>query len=129
MAPKINDTGTVQRRSTIADKRIGQKVRTLRLAKRLSQTELANMIGVTFQQVQKYEKGVNRIGAGRLQRIANALEVEAPTFFEFKGHPEPETFVMLQSSRAVRLLKAFHKIGDNSTKDAMVRLAESWSTS
>ena len=50
-----------------------------------SQTELADRIGVTFQQVQKYEKGVNRIGAGRLQRISEALEV--PISFFFGGQP------------------------------------------
>jgi transcriptional regulator with XRE-family HTH domain len=49
---------------------------------RLSQTELAAALGITFQQVQKYEKGVNRIGAARLQQIADALEVPVAWFFE-----------------------------------------------
>ena len=56
-------------------------MRSRRLECRLSQTELADRIGVTFQQVQKYEKGVNRIGAGRLQRISEALEVPISFFF------------------------------------------------
>jgi transcriptional regulator with XRE-family HTH domain len=52
---------------------VGERIRMGRLIAKLSQTELADKIGVTFQQVQKYEKGVNRVGAGRLQRVAEAL--------------------------------------------------------
>ena len=59
---------------------IGQRIRAQRLNCHMSQTELANALGVTFQQVQKYEKGVNRVGSGRLQQIAEALGV-TPTFF------------------------------------------------
>ncbi|HYI26562.1 MAG TPA: helix-turn-helix transcriptional regulator, partial [Bradyrhizobium sp.] len=55
------------RRADSRDAEVGRRVRSRRLECRLSQTELADKIGVTFQQVQKYEKGVNRIGAGRLQ--------------------------------------------------------------
>ena len=53
------------------DREVGQLIRAQRLVCRMSQTELANALGVTFQQVQKYEKGVNRVGAGRLARIAD----------------------------------------------------------
>src|ERR1043166_4842022 len=73
------------RRADNRDAEVGRRVRSRRLECRLSQTELADRIGVTFQQVQKYEKGVNRIGAGRLQRIAEALEV--PISFFFGGAP------------------------------------------
>ena len=69
------------RRSDARDGEVGRRVRTQRLAKGLSQTELGERIGVTFQQVQKYEKGTNRIGAGRLSRIAQALEVPVAYFF------------------------------------------------
>ena len=67
------------------DKYVGSRVRMRRLMLDMSQTELADAIGLTFQQVQKYEKGTNRIGASRLHQIANALRV-APTFF-FEGAP------------------------------------------
>ncbi len=57
------------------DIEVGRRIRTQRLASRISQTALGQKVGVTFQQVQKYEKGVNRVGAGRLQQIADVLGV------------------------------------------------------
>ena len=59
------------------DQIIGQNIRANRLARGLSQAELADRIGVTFQQVQKYETGVNRVGGSRLIQIAKALNVPA----------------------------------------------------
>jgi transcriptional regulator with XRE-family HTH domain len=70
------------RRVAARDKDIGQRVRVRRLEKGLSQTELAMRIGVSFQQVQKYENGRNRISASRLQRIAELLDVPITFFFE-----------------------------------------------
>jgi DNA-binding Xre family transcriptional regulator len=63
------------------DIEVGRRVRTFRLQKEWSQEKLADQLGLTFQQVQKYEKGSNRIGAGRLQRIANILEIPVADFF------------------------------------------------
>ena len=59
---------------------VGRRIRAQRLVCRMSQTELANNLGVTFQQVQKYEKGVNRVGAGRLARIAEVLNPPIENF-------------------------------------------------
>src|SRR5262244_2719043 len=70
-----------QRGGDPRDAEIGRRVRTLRLQRGLSQTELGSLINVTFQQVQKYEKGTNRISAGRLQRIAEVLTVPVSFFF------------------------------------------------
>jgi DNA-binding XRE family transcriptional regulator len=64
------------------DIEVGRRVRTFRLEKGLSQEQLGDQLGLTFQQVQKYEKGINRIGAGRLQRIANILEIPVGNFFD-----------------------------------------------
>ena len=64
------------------DIEVGLRLRTFRLQKGLSQERLGNQLGLTFQQVQKYEKGINRIGAGRLQRIANILEIPVGDFFD-----------------------------------------------
>src|SRR5216684_5373196 len=61
---------------------VGQNIRICRLQKGLSQGELGRRIGVTFQQVQKYEKGANRVGASRLQQIADVLGVPIPTLFD-----------------------------------------------
>jgi transcriptional regulator with XRE-family HTH domain len=64
-----------QKSSILIDQRVGSRVRMRRLMLKLSQTDLADGLGVTFQQVQKYEKGMNRIGAGRLQQMARILQV------------------------------------------------------
>ena len=61
---------------------VGMRVRARRQQLGMSQTTLANGLGVTFQQVQKYEKGANRIGASRLARIAELLQVQVPYFYE-----------------------------------------------
>jgi transcriptional regulator with XRE-family HTH domain len=96
----------------------------------MSQTELANSLGVTFQQVQKYEKGVNRVGAGRLARIAEVLNV--PVSFFFSGdHPPSEAgenvnsgLSFLETAGAVRLVRAYAQIEDPQIRRALVDLAE-----
>ena len=70
------------RRTTAVDTHVGQKIRARRMFLRMSQTDLANTAGITFQQVQKYEKGANRVGAGRLQQFSEALGVPPSYFFE-----------------------------------------------
>src|SRR5262249_1219853 len=90
------------------DAEIGQRVRSLRLQRGLSQTELGNLISVTFQQVQKYEKGANRISAGRLQRIAEVLGVPVAYFFaapdqRHGSNGGGQEFELLQTEGALRL--------------------------
>ena len=68
------------------DKYVGSRVRGRRVGMRLSQTKLGNAIGVTFQQIQKYENGANRIGASNLFKIAKALGIEVAFFYE--GMPD-----------------------------------------
>jgi transcriptional regulator with XRE-family HTH domain len=63
-----------QQSAILIDQQVGSRVRLRRLMLKLSQTDLADGLGLTFQQVQKYEKGMNRIGAGRLQQIARILQ-------------------------------------------------------
>lgn len=71
-----------ERATNAVDKRLGQRVRTRRLEIGMSQERLAETLGVTFQQVQKYEKGVNRIAASRLFAISSALEMPVGRFFD-----------------------------------------------
>ena len=71
-----------ERATNAVDRRLGQRVRTRRLEIGMSQERLAELLGVTFQQVQKYEKGVNRIAASRLYAIAAALEMPVARFYE-----------------------------------------------
>src|SRR5580658_3142909 len=97
---------------------VGQNIRICRLQKGLSQTELGERIGVTFQQIQKYEKGANRVGASRL------------TLFD--GTPAAGQAMADQSGRALlthphslRLLQAFDKITSESMRAAVLQMIES----
>lgn len=71
-----------ERSPTPLDREIGRRIRRQRLSANVSQEQLAKDIGVTFQQVQKYENGTNRIAASRLHRVACALGVEMSAFFD-----------------------------------------------
>ncbi|MGA2125067.1 MAG: helix-turn-helix transcriptional regulator [Xanthobacteraceae bacterium] len=114
------------------DAEIGKRIRALRLERGLSQTELGNLLGVTFQQIQKYEKGANRVAAGRLQRVAEALEVPI-TFFYAGSTGEHENIEadsvdvglgFLETAGAVRLVRAFSRIQDPEMRRALVELTE-----
>jgi transcriptional regulator with XRE-family HTH domain len=95
------------------DVEIGQRIRARRRLCRLSQIALADAIGVTFQQVQKYEQGVNRVGAGRLARIAEALAIPVAFFFDGAAGPKPtagrinEALGLVRTAGAMRLAQAF----------------------
>jgi transcriptional regulator with XRE-family HTH domain len=110
------------------DVEIGQRVRAFRLQKGLSQEKLADQLGITFQQVQKYEKGTNRIGAGRLQRIANVLGIPVSDFFASprQGGAAPTgLFKLLDKAAALRLLRAYSRIRQPKLQQAIMRLVES----
>lgn len=111
------------------DKHVGSRVRMRRMFVGMSQEKLGESLGLTFQQVQKYEKGTNRIGASRLQQIAKVLGV--PVEFFFDGAPAADGIAgggfaeapsssyvsdFLSTSEGVQLTKAFIRI-----KDAKVR--------
>jgi transcriptional regulator with XRE-family HTH domain len=114
------------------DIEVGHRIRIERLARGLSQTALANQLGVTFQQVQKYEKGVNRVGAGRLTKIAAVLGIEVGTFFGAKDmmqgddakKGEASPLKLLTVSGAFRLLRAYGDIEDSNLRRAIVDLVE-----
>ena len=97
----------------------------------LSQEKLGEALGLTFQQVQKYEKGTNRIGASRLQQIAQFLKVDISYLFEGLGEKQPSgfaeegsTFVMdfLNSSEGLQLNRAFARIKDPRVKRRLIAL-------
>jgi len=115
------------------DIEVGHRIRIERLARGLSQTALANQLGVTFQQVQKYEKGVNRVGAGRLTKIAEVLGIEVGAFFgaqdgadaaAAKERGESSPLKLLTVSGAFRLLRAYGDIEDSNLRRAIVDLVE-----
>src|SRR6201997_5903078 len=72
----------LQKRAQKIDKVIGRNIRIHRLGRKMSQTELGDQLGVSFQQVQKYENGTNRGGSGRLYQIAAILGIHVSTFFK-----------------------------------------------
>jgi transcriptional regulator with XRE-family HTH domain len=76
---------TGRRGPTAVDSHVGQKIRARRIFLQMSQTEVADAVGITFQQIQKYERGANRVGASRLQQLSDVLGVSP--FYFFEGAP------------------------------------------
>ena len=112
------------------DIEVGQRIRARRMVKGMSQTELGNVLGVTFQQVQKYEKGLNRVGAGRLVGAAEALDVPVSFFFgstDSNAGAEDTRAILgfLDTSYSLRLLRAFSRIPQPQVQRAVVALIES----
>ena len=115
------------------DTEIAKRVRALRLERGLSQTELGEVLGVTFQQVQKYERGTNRISASRLYRIADVLEVPVGFFYDGldgRGDDQAGGFVgvefdFLQTGGAMRLVRAYTRIQDSGIRQKLLLLTES----
>jgi transcriptional regulator with XRE-family HTH domain len=110
------------------DKLVGRNIRVFRLAKGLSQTALADALGVTFQQVQKYEKGINRVGSGRLLKMSTILGVKITDFFEGTDRPHDTArrtiFDQLAQPEAFRLVQAFSGIDRPNIRRTLVRLIE-----
>ena len=114
------------KQTTAIDHGVGSRIAFLRAANGLSQSALASALGVSFQQVQKYETGKNRVGAGRLQAIADRLGVPVSSFFE----PEPEAAsdsgpALLRVSGAVELLRAYNQIGDEQMRRDVLSVVKS----
>ena len=113
--------------ATDADRMIGSRIAALRAAQGLSQTALGNAIGVSFQQIQKYEKGRNRIGAGRLQTIADLLNVSVETFFarppgnDEDGATAPTFF---DDPKVMELVLAFNSIADETTRNSVLSIVK-----
>jgi transcriptional regulator with XRE-family HTH domain len=123
------------------DKYVGSRVRMRRMMLGMSQEKLADALGLTFQQVQKYEKGTNRISASRLQAISQILDVPVHFFFEgaphagkvsqgsgaqgFGENPSPSYVTdFLTTSDGLALVKAFVKIMDPGVRRSIVRMVE-----
>lgn len=119
------------------DKHVGSRVRMRRMMLSMSQEKLGDALGLTFQQVQKYEKGTNRIGASRLQQISSILQV--PVSFFFEGAPNVPGLVpvgtgdtpspayvsdFLATSDGLALTKAFVQIKDSKLRRRIVDLVE-----
>ena len=118
------------------DEYVGSRVRMRRLTLGMTQQRLGDELGLTFQQIQKYEKGVNRIGASRLQAISNILEV--PVSFFFEGGPQPPgrarksgevlspTYItdFAATADGHALIKAFIQIKEPTLRRSIVHMVE-----
>lgn len=114
------------------DVEVARRIRARRLECWLSQQELARGLGVSFQQVQKYEKGANRVSAGRLLAICNLLQVPITFFYDSAAPPRSgearlkpsRLFDLLDNSDTLQLAVAFDRIPDRNVRRAMVQLME-----
>ncbi|MGQ3211370.1 helix-turn-helix domain-containing protein [Shinella sp.] len=111
---------------------VGSRVRLRRLMVGMSQEALADRLGVTFQQVQKYEKGTNRISASRLQAIADVFRVPPSFFFQDDenaiptagvAHETGDVSTFVSSKEGLDLNRAFLKIGDTGVRKSIIALA------
>lgn len=109
---------TGERSATSFDKILGERVRAQRLAAGMSQEELAEILGITFQQVQKYEKGVNRIAASRLYDIAQALDLPVCDFFEGLGGGKKS----MAESEYAELSRLFQRIANKKARRQVLNM-------
>lgn len=118
------------------DKYVGSRVRMRRIMLGMSQEKLGEALGLTFQQVQKYEKGGNRVTAARLREIANALKLPIVSFYGHDSYASDNgsrkngeasdlhVQEFITSTRAINLLKHFSQIKDPSVQNMVVFLCE-----
>jgi transcriptional regulator with XRE-family HTH domain len=111
------------RKPDAVDVAVGINVRTWRIARGLSQNELAKRLGITFQQVQKYEVGANRMSTGRLAKAAVILGIPLSALFQGADAKDP-THALLADNRAFRLAQAFQAIKSITFRLALVALVE-----
>lgn len=114
------------------DHLVGQRLRWRRRELRLTQEQLGEKLGLTFQQVQKYEKGVNRISAGRLYELSTVLDIPVLYFYEgaedylglpdggFNEDAEPAAPLPLMDQEAMELLAAFQQIEDEGLRKSLL---------
>ena len=120
------------------DRHVGTRVRMRRMVIGMSQEKLGTALGLTFQQVQKYEKGTNRISASRLQQIASSLGVAIDYFYAgadtggdgggLSESASPRYEADMMTADGLKLLRAFHSIADPKVRRRLVDLTVSLST-
>lgn len=117
---------------TKVDIDVGRRIAQRRRSIRLSQVALAEKLGISFQQVQKYERGANRVGAGRLSQIADILGVPVTYFFQDLAAVAENkttisqnigTSIVLQDDNEIALINAYRKIKDPTVKKLLIQMA------
>jgi transcriptional regulator with XRE-family HTH domain len=116
-------SGRPQSRAVAADRHVGMRIRERRLMLGLSQQQLARLIGVTYQQAHKYERGLNRISAGRLFEIAQVLQVPISWFFEGINDGPPSPGLTVGQRRVLELARNFSAINNERHQEALSEMA------
>jgi transcriptional regulator with XRE-family HTH domain len=122
---------TKKRRPNSADSGVGESIRAHRLAAGMSQGDLAKRLGVSFQQVQKYEKGTNRVGAGRLPQIADMFGISIGALFKGSVDASPGSGMgggvpvkLISDAATVKLLTSYAEITDQSIRRELSELVD-----
>ncbi len=122
------------------DVHVGSRIRLRRMLVGMSQEKLGDMLGLTFQQVQKYEKGANRVGASRLYQISRILGVSVQFFFDdmpaadgqdevSEGSTPPYVMDFVSSSEGLQLNRAFTRIDEPAVRKKLLELVKALSSS
>lgn len=123
MVPFDEDLSKAATKGTDVDRYVGSRIRERRVMLGLSQQQMAHLIGVTYQQAHKYERGINRISAGRLFEIARVLRVPVSYFFEgLEGNGSEEDLSMRQRM-CLELARNFTQIPNERHREALSQLA------
>jgi transcriptional regulator with XRE-family HTH domain len=120
---KPNGGSPTTNRATDTDRFVGARIRERRIMLGLSQQQMADMIGVTYQQTHKYERGINRISAGRLYEIAQVLRVPVSYFFEGIDTPQEGSELSTRQRMCLELARNFSHIGNERHQEALSQLA------
>ena len=118
---------TKERRSSSEvdfDRHVGQRIRERRIVLGLSQTDVADGLGISFQQFQKYERGFNRVSAGRLYGCAQLLGVRPEYFFEGLERSDSGTPDETESDEALKLARAYYRISDPTQRSHVRKLVQ-----
>ncbi|WP_316978064.1 helix-turn-helix domain-containing protein [Shumkonia mesophila] len=122
-AHELKEAGAVTSRATDTDRHVGARIRERRIMLGLSQQQMADMIGVTYQQAHKYERGINRISAGRLYEISQVLRVPVEYFFETLSNPDDRGPLDERQRMCLELARNFSQIPNQRHQEALSQLA------
>jgi len=123
----VDEDNKIVNRATNTDRHVGMRIRERRIMLGLSQQQMADMIGVTYQQTHKYERGINRISAGRLYEIAQVLRVPVGYFFDGLGDRPDEDALPVRQRRCLELARNFSRISSERHQEAVSHLARALS--
>jgi transcriptional regulator with XRE-family HTH domain len=128
---KPRGSTTKKRQPTSADAKVGESIRAHRLIAGMSQSDLARQLGISFQQVQKYEKGANRVGAGRLPQLARIFDIPISALFKDDADASPGSRTataapakLITDPSVLRLLTSYASITDRVTRRRLSELVD-----